>query len=503
MRERPASRRLVAAALVASSLLASPLPCLAQARLDHLEDATIPPRGLLRIRGITAWTRYDSRFTPGGMAPLGATFTSDSLGPRQIPALAGIQSLVQAAAAQPFALTLGRSRLDATAREEIIPIGLEYGLTRRLAVSVVAPIVRRRVATLMRLDTAGVGANVGPNPARTNTAASQRNALVQNEFADAVAQLQARLQSCQSNPGGAGCANLLARQAEAQQLIQSSQSFAFVLAGLYGGGASMGAAFVPIAGSAAQLAIAGRISAFDAQYRDLLGATTNILQTTPIAAGGPAGVAEFTNYAVGDLTGGRDSLGTQERMLFGDLEIGVKALVIDRPPATGRRASMTLALASSVRLPTGSTQRANQLVDLSTGGGAVVVDGRVLADARLARFGLFAAATYAASVRNADTSMAALRNSRWTSLQLQPRWHISGPLAVFGAYSLRSTDKRGGDQLAGGGVSYSTLAGYRGGDRRLPIEMRFTHLEAVSGDPGRPKFFRDQIELRIYLRLLR
>jgi len=71
------------------------------------------------------------------------------------------------------------------------------------------------------------------------------------------------------------------------------------------------------------------------------------------------------------------------------------------------------------------------------------------------------------------------------------------------AYSLRSTDKNGGDQLVGGGVTYSTLSAYRSGARGggLPLEMRFTHLEAVSGDSNRPKFFRDQLEMRIYFRL--
>ena len=66
---------------------------------------------------------------------------------------------------------------------------------------------------------------------------------------------------------------------------------------------------------------------------------------------------------------------------------------------------------------------------------------------------------------------------------------------------MRSTDKLGVDQLVGGGVSYSTLSAYRAGARALPMEMRFTHLEAVSGDANRPKFFRDQLEMRIYFRL--
>ena len=58
-----------------------------------------------------------------------------------------------------------------------------------------------------------------------------------------------------------------------------------------------------------------------------------------------------------------------------------------------------------------------------------------------------------------------------------------------------------GDQLIGGGVTYSTLSAYENRRIALPLEMRFTHLEAVSGDAGRPKFFRDQLEVRVYFRL--
>src|SRR4051812_18103439 len=226
MPERRRRKAILAAALVASALCAfASRAAMAQAGLDHLEDAPLPPRGLLRIRAITAFTRYDQVFTGAGTRPLGGFLSSDSLGPAQVPALTGIQSLVADASGQSFALTLGHSRLDATAREEIVPITLEYGITRRIAVSWVTPIIRRRVASLMRLDTAGFGANVGPNPQRTDVAAAQVNAQAQTEFASAAAQLQARLNSCSANPAGTGCSALLARQTEAQALIQSSQGF--------------------------------------------------------------------------------------------------------------------------------------------------------------------------------------------------------------------------------------------------------------------------------------
>src|SRR4051812_13094827 len=160
MRERLA--HLLAGTVIACALGVTPVPCVAQLGLPHIEDATVPPAGVLRLRTMAVWTRYDAVFTNGGTAPIGAFLTSDSLGAAQVPALGGIQSLVQNATAQPFKLTLGHSELGATAREEIIPIGFEYGVTRRFAVSLVTPIVRRRVAAVLRLDTAGFGANVGP-----------------------------------------------------------------------------------------------------------------------------------------------------------------------------------------------------------------------------------------------------------------------------------------------------------------------------------------------------
>lgn len=498
MPERRRRTATLAAALVVSAGLAGASPCFAQAGLVHLEDATLAPRGLLRLRIATAWSRYDEFFADTGTRPIGAFLSADSLGAAQLPSLTSVQSLVQAASGQPFSLRLGRSRLGATAREEILPIVFEYGVTRRLAVSVTTPIVRRRVAAVLRLDTAGVGANVGPNPQRTSTTAAQLNSQVQAEFANAATQLQSRLQSCQANPSGPGCASLLARQTEAQELIQSSQSFASTLAELYGTSAGQGAAFVPISQSAAQQAIAARIGAFNTQYRDLLGTTTNLIQAVPRGAGGPAGPAELENYFVGEL--GRDSISTQERLRFGDVEMGIKALVLDRKASEGRGPALQLAIASSVRLPTGSRQAENSIVSLASGGGAVVIDGRALLDTRIKRFGLFAALSHAQSVRNVDTTSVAERNTRWTDVQAAPRWHLSEPLAFFAAYAARTTDKLGGDQLVGGGVSYSTVQ-MRQTSRTLPIEMRFTHLEAVAGDANRPKFFRDQLEVRLYFRL--
>lgn len=481
-----------------AALVAPPLT--AQSGLGHLEDATVPPRGFLRLRAVSAWTRYDGRFTATGVEPLGAPFTADSLGANKFPPLGAIQSLVQSASGLPFALSMGRSRLDATAREEVVPFALEYGVTSRISASVTVPVVRKRAAVLFRLDTAGgFIANVGPNLHRTSTAASQINATVQAQFTDAATQLQNRLTACAASPSGPGCAAIAGREIEAQQLIQSSQGFASAVENLYGSATSSGMAFVPLVQSAAQAEIALRVADFNTRYRDFLASSTDLISTVPRGAAGIAGASAFQNYLVDEL--GRDSLAIQERVGIGDIEVGFKFRALDLPRTEARRVGMQLALAGGVRLPTGSRKSTSDIVDLRLGDGSLIVDTRAILDARAGRFGLLAAGHFATSVHNVDTTDAAIRNSRWTELHLAPRWHVAEPFAIHLAYSMRSTDKLGGDQLVGGGVSFTSLSGFRG-IGSPPVEMRFTHLEAVSGDNGRPKFFRDQLELRIYYRLL-
>ena len=506
MRER--WPRLLAAGVIASSLFVPGL-LTAQATLAQAEDASAPPRGLLRLRVLTAWSRFDSRFTTDGTERLGAEFTSDALGSGRIPELGSIESLVQASSGSPFTLSLGRSTLNAVAREVIIPFALDYGITNRLSVGVVVPVVQKRATLLHVLDS--TGSNVGPNPARTGSAAANRVAQVQAEFANAASSLQARLQSCQTNPGDPGCANIVGREAEAQALIQASQAFAGQLATLFGSLTLAGQAFVPRAGSTAQTAIATRIATFNAEYQAFLATSANLIVAVPMGAGGGAGPEQFQQFLTEEL--GRDSLTTQEHIGIGDVEIGAKFLVVDAPPTARRRSGMTFAVASSVRLPTGSRQTVGEMLDLRLGEGAVVIDSRAVFDGRFGRVGLLASGQLAIKASDDDAMSGATSapaselfpsSTRMVQLHLAPRWHISDPLSFHGAYSVRSTDKSGGDQLIGGGVSFSTLRAFRTGESRaIPMEMRFTHLEAIAGDPGRPKFFRDQIELRIYYRLRR
>lgn len=465
--------------------------------LGHIEDASTPPKGVLRLRPVISWTRYDARFGADGVDPLGGRFTSDSLGLTTYAPLALPQQYIAALSQMPgYRLNLGRSRMNATAREEIMPLAFDFGVTRRIALSVVVPIVRRRIASVMQLDS--TGANVGPNLNRTSTTATQQNALVQTEFSTAAAQLQSALTSCQGNPSGPGCAAILA---DAPALLTDSQLFAGVVASLYGSSTSTGQPFVPRSASAEQAAIAAQIATYNARYRALLG--SDFIQTIPVGAAGPAGTAEFQSAVLSDFLG--DSLNGQERVGIGDVEIGLKVRLLDRIATDTRPYGLQFAVAAGARLPTGSTERASGVQDLSLGSGEVVANGGAVLDALAGRFGLTTAVTASATLAGSDAVPVNIfapdpPSTDWLEVHARPRWHLSRALSVHGAYSYRHNNV-GADHLVGGGVSFLPLPTVPGGSP--PMEVRFTHLEAIRGDAGMPKFFREQLEVRVYLRLFR
>lgn len=494
----PDSRRWLAAALVVAAFGSE---AGAQAGLGQVEDATVVPRGVIRLRPMLAWSRFDSRFTAGGTEPLGAPFTSDSLGARQIAALATVDSLVSAAIAGPYALSLGRSRLDARGRTEQLPIALEYGVTNRITIGVMVPVVRRRVTLQWQLDS--TGATAGPNLNRTLSTARQTNALVQTQFSAASAQLQARLSQCQADNTGAGCAALLARRIEAEQLIASSRAFALTMAALFGDATSEGMAFVPRQQSGAAAEIGLRIASFNAQYRDILGSGSDLLTARPAGAGGPAGTSELQRFFISDLEG--DSLATEERTGIGNVEVGVRALLLDRPVSDASALGVRMTAALAARFATGSQQSPSPVLDLRLDHGQPAVEGRLGLDLQAGRVGLLTGAEFVSLQSGGNAAAAGSRgaaDTRAVGLHLAPRFHLSPPMSFHGAYSIRTGDASGSEQLVGGGVAFLSPGG-PGRAGALPIEMRYTHLQSLSGPAGQPRYFRDQLEVRIYYRVLR
>src|ERR1700704_1170163 len=218
------------AATVLVALLLAALPVHAQATLSHTEDASPVPEGMLRFRVVTAWTRADQRFTPNGLVPLSADFSTDALGPTQLPLLTPVWAGLQTLTANPSVrLSLGRLDVGSNTRIVTTPIALEYGVTSRLTLGIVVPIVQtRRVARAhVNEDTsAAFRATVAyvPVGARGNAAAA--NLAVATAYQRAADSLGVRITRCQQNPAGTDCGGVNADAAAAAAARAQAQSFA-------------------------------------------------------------------------------------------------------------------------------------------------------------------------------------------------------------------------------------------------------------------------------------
>ena len=145
--------RLRRLALLTALAGIAPASLHAQVYLSHTDDAAPVPAGTLRMRVTNGWTRIDERFTTTGRRPLSDDIATDSLGPRQLPLLTPIERALQSLTSDPLTrLTFGHLAVRSDARIVTTPIALEYGLTRRLSIGVVVPIVQTRRSVQLRVN---------------------------------------------------------------------------------------------------------------------------------------------------------------------------------------------------------------------------------------------------------------------------------------------------------------------------------------------------------------
>src|SRR5918999_3767097 len=166
-------RALLGVAAATLPVLWAVQPARAQTAVTRSDDAAPVPRGMARLRVVPSWSRFDTRFagTPAdgpSTVPLAAVLAADSLGVTQVPVLAPSEAALRTLTGDPaFRLSLGRSASVATSRIVTTAIVAEYGLTRRLTVGGVLPVVQTRTELFVTLNQDhALNANVGPNPAR-------------------------------------------------------------------------------------------------------------------------------------------------------------------------------------------------------------------------------------------------------------------------------------------------------------------------------------------------
>jgi hypothetical protein len=554
-RTRALGRRPIALALVA--VLGATAPAAAQTTPSHTEDAAPVPAGMLRLRLINAWTRFDERFAANGdRTTLGSELSADSLGSAQLPRLLPIEAGLRSLSSDPTVrLSLGRLEVGSNARIVTTPIALEYGVTRRLSVGVLIPIVQTRRVAQARVTGDISVANVGYVPSASRTAAATANANVATAFRRAADSLGKLLANCPSNPTAAGCASVNANVADATATRARAQSFADAVTTL--GVDAATALIAPRDKGPLATAIDAQRLLLNQRLQQYLGASAGA--SAPIFSAptdfsyidlqGRNGVPGLLGSPLG---GGLDSIHTTERIGFGDVAVGARYMVFDRfqrDTLPLRRLQSRLAVGGALRFATSRPDSARQLVDIPTGDGAGF-ELHSAWDVIVGHFGGTVAARYVKSLaRSVQAPLLGDPEAPFpyplfgtrkrtagdvVGLDVTPRLLMNETFALDAHYGFERTGATTYDpgdvtvadpcascqsilplpvvtttgsartaQRLGLGLRYSTVNAYARGRARYPIEVSFVHLGTVSGDPGVPVLSRDQIQVRLYYRLFR
>ena len=529
----------------------------AQAVLSHLDDASPVPAGMIRLRLSQVWTRFDERFGPDGRtAALGAGLSTDSLGSAQLPRLLPIEAGLRTLAIDPaLRLSLGRLQVGSNARISTTPIALEYGVTRRLSIGIIVPVVQtRRVAQAVVTGDSSF-ANVGYVPTASRGAAATMNALVASAYQRAADSLGVLLTNCPTNRTAAGCAAVNANSADA--IAARARALGFAEAVRVLGVTPQEPVIAPRRSSDLADTLDARRLQLNARLQQYLGAGagaatslfTAMTDFSYIDLQGRGGAPALLG---GPLGGGLDSIRTTERIGFGDIAVTAQYLVFDRfhrestPPP---RLQSRLVVGAAVRLPTSRADSVRSLVDIPTGEGAGV-ELRSAWDVFVGRFGATVAARHVKSLGRSIQAplvgdpeadfpyplfgMRTRTAGDVTGLDVTPRFLLTPSLSLdahygverVGATTYDAPDSEPADpcdecrsllpvandvetagaraaQRLGFGVRYSTVDAFSRGDARYPIEVSFVRLATITGDPRIAKQTRDQLQLRLFYRLRR
>ncbi|MDA1081863.1 MAG: hypothetical protein O2973_09355 [Gemmatimonadetes bacterium] len=515
-------------------------------------DARTPAAGTLRAGFGATWTRNAERYEDGIVRELGARFSFAAVGADVVRSLGPVEEATRVAAGSPtFLASLGSLATQARSRFESTPISAEYGITNRFAVGVIVPFA----TSISRVDVVANGvdgsATLGLNPALVSTSIVDANGLLLTQMDAAATFLSQRITTCGAAPGTPGCGAIVASTASAQALLTESGAFTAALAALYGGRAgSTGALFVPLAGSAAQAAIAARLTAMKAQF-GAFGAPA-IVAGAPVGAPAPLTGAEFQRV-IADSTYGiiAAPLASVVRRGVGDVDFSAQYTWHDSyaPPRADAgfvdRLWWRSALIGVFRLGSGAAAEADDLIPVAIGQHQNDIELRSITDVGLGvHFSITTALRYTRqnatelSVRVPAmpqdafpeafrTVTAALDLGDELALELFPRWSLSEAMSVAAYYGFRrkAEDSWSGTATAigpdGGSVSldagvlsaetgerehrfgtsiaYSTLSAWERGGARWPLEISFSHFQTSAGTGGYvPKVTHDAVQIRWY-----
>jgi len=265
-------------------------------------------------------------------------------------------------------------------------LGLRIGITSRLTVFGTLPFRRVRVQTSTRFDS--TAATAGFNPADP-TFGGPGGPSAMLAFFSAFDQAITDLDDAISSGTWAGDP---ATQAEAAEALAEARALRDDLFPVMQDPATR-SPFLPLAGSAAGSALAGRIAALQQRLAGPLGiggfTAPPPLPTSRLA---PDGFADFLTNPAGPVAG---NLSAPIVSTLGDIEVGMAYLLLDRGADSVRATSLRAAVHATVRLPSGQLDNPDRFYDLGTGERQPDVEGGLVVDASRGRAALRLAGWYA------------------------------------------------------------------------------------------------------------
>ena len=526
---------LAAFTLCADRLLAQPVRGIG-------DDALTAPRRAIRVQISTTIGDASQRYgegspgrREGSLEPLGTDFTTDTLGARQFPSLGAAQQAIRTLTGNTgFTLNLGRTVLTSSVRTQVTPVLLEAGLTNRLQLSVMVPLVTARNEAGLNINGSGALANVSFNPARSGDTSA--NLTLVNQLSAARGELSTLVASCTANPGvSPSCPAVLATGAT---VVASTTTFVQAITQLYGTTSTTGSAFVPLAGSAADSVIRTRVSTFRTQFA-AFGVTpipaTTVGPARPSAAVTPDGLQRIIRDSTLDLVAAPVS--TITRQGIGDVEVAVKLRLFDSfgtRSDTSRFLPTGLHVRQSVagvfRIGTGTIDEPDHFLDVGTGDGQNDVEVRSFTDIVYGRR-FFGSIVARYTVQLADQLTRRITDTPeqvWApayrqqlvdrnlgdqlELEVTPRLIMSDFFSMGVQYLFRrkAADTFGGTTVTppgfgilpvadistlglqtsatehrlGWGLTFSALAAYDRGKAKLPVEVQYFNSRTVAGAGG-------------------
>src|SRR5204862_423373 len=125
----------------------------AQSTTSLIPDATVLPRRAVGFRLLTSWTRYDELIGVGTPHNIASTLNTDSLGTALVPQFGPAENAIRTASGLPnFRLTAGNLVAVADSRVVTAPLIAQYGVTNRLTIGVVIPLVETRTTLFAQLN---------------------------------------------------------------------------------------------------------------------------------------------------------------------------------------------------------------------------------------------------------------------------------------------------------------------------------------------------------------